>query len=603
MKKRPETVRRLVAPIAAALLLPVAVLAEAPDPSVDTEPPGEAEVATLRPENGIEGWFHLGAWASDRDDSPLVIEKFEPDEDENLQSSLDLVTIHERIFLELAAGIRASDDRRAELTFDVGRTFRSSTAWNEFPVALAHDPMTNLVAATSHGRVVEHTDLDPNAEYRLGWSRLEHRSELQLPSAPALTLGLGYRLQERTGTIQAQTISHCQTCHVTSQSRPLDETTEDVAFDATLDLAKVQLRASWSHRELDESVQALSLLYDDAIHPEARTPVFDNRLQWDSAEGPQPVAQRPDSEKDVLKLELNAPSLAGFDLGLTGVWSTTENTLTGVESEYTGTLVDVTRPLGEKWRLRWRNRAYSIDVDDVLVVLNERLGIAGPQAGRTYAEIYGLPASEYLRLSSADRDVLESRLELAWRISRKAGSLRFLWDFERTDRDHVEVAPGEGETTENVLGLTWTARPVKGLRVHAQLRHGEVDHPFANLNGAYSALVTTETAPNPFAPTATQYYEFQGARIADPSAHPETWDRAEIRLSRTLGDGQTLLTASYRYENGVNDSLDLGDWERTDQALTATVFRAIDARTSWHLAFAHHESEVKHPSSIPIFDG
>lgn len=50
----------------------------------------------------------------------------------------------------------------------------------------------------------------------------------------------------------------------------------------------------------------------------------------------------------------------------------------------------------------------------------ERLAIAGPQADRNYRQIYGFDP-DYLRRSSLDRQVFDSRLDLSRRLGFKHG--------------------------------------------------------------------------------------------------------------------------------------------------------------------------------------
>ena len=58
---------------------------------------------------------------------------------------------------------------------------------------LGHDPRSNLEATSFNGKVVWHTDLDPNQEYDFNYSAFDSRTEFQLPSLKALTVGLEFR--------------------------------------------------------------------------------------------------------------------------------------------------------------------------------------------------------------------------------------------------------------------------------------------------------------------------------------------------------------------------------------------------------------------------
>ena len=547
----------------------------------------------------VAGSITIGGWDADVDDSPDVALEYEPD-DGGPDLSLSLASHQDWGSLFLSMHARDEDDQVHELGFDVNRTLRSTTSYVGLLHRLGHDPIANLEAATNHGRVVYHTDLDPTDEYQTDVSWLEHRTEFQPRSAPGFTFGVDYRRQDRDGVKQNLTVSHCDACHVYSQSRPIDETTEDAAIDLAYAWAGgTQVKASFRTRELKEGVTSISLLFDDALHPELRRPLFDNRMQFDSAQGPLPVDVRPDITKDVSKLAFVFPDVAGFVVNVDGVVASTENEYTGLSSDYEGVMVHAAKAFKTPWKLRWRARFYSIDNDEVFVDTAEPLGVAGPQAGRTYRQIYGFDP-DYVRLSALDRDVVESRLEASYKIGKKAGTFKLAWDFEQIDRKYYQVAPGETETTENVFGVSWWARPKKGSRIHAALRHAEIDNPFMVVNGGFSTLVSARV-PNPFHPNGAQYYQFHDARIADTTAAPDSWDELKLGYNRALG--KAAFSASYRYWDGDNSNGDLTDWSRTVQGATASLWAGPTEEWSWHLAYAWNESEVDFPTFIPIFDG
>ncbi len=262
-------------------------------------------------------------------------------------------------------------------------------------------------------------------------------------------------------------------------------------------------------------------------------------------------------------------------------------------------MVTAARPLSKGWDMRWRARSYSLDNDAVLVELVEPIGIAGPQAGRTYAEIYGFP-SDYTRLSALDRQVTESKLDFGRKLGKKKGKVRFYWNYDEIDRDHYEVAPGETASTTNVFGASWWARPQKGVKTFVSLERGSTDTAFALVNGAFSTL-TSPAVPSPFDPNGAQYFESHNARIEDTTASPASWDELKVRASYLVGD--TSFSASYRYWDGENDDGDLTDWSRTVQALTMTVWAAPAPKWQWHAAYAWNSTELGTPAGIPLFDG
>ena len=418
--------------------------------------------------DSVEGSAEVGAWGASTSGLPDLVTEYEPDEG-GPDLKLDLESAMDWGQLDLAAAIRSGEDYDLSLDFDVNRSLRSETAVTALLHRLVHESLDVFDAATVHGRVVEGDDRAPGQIYEIDYRLLEHRTEFQPRNASNLTLGFGLRHQEREGMRQSTTISHCDSCHVVSQNRPIDETTDDASFDAQVAWDKGRVGLSFTSREYEMDPTSISLLFDDALHPELRLPLFDNRLQYDSAEGPQPVDRVPDISKQIYRVDGDFPDVGGFYLAAEGVWSTTENDFTGLAADYAGYLVNAVRSFKENWRFRWSGRSYSLDNDDYFVLTNKRLGIAGPQAGRTYEEIYGFE-TDFLRQSALNRDVLESNLEFSRRFGRE-GRQRPVLLGERDDRSRALFRRAGGDREHDQRARSILARAAEeGLDDSSRLR-------------------------------------------------------------------------------------------------------------------------------------
>ena len=540
----------------------------------------------------------IGFRDTDVTDSPALAGEYEPVEDEPVFGIM--VSTHQDWGTFLVEFESAHpDDMDASVEFDIHRTVRSHTSYTSLLHRLGHDPLSNLAATSTNGKVVLHSDFDPGADYGFSYSDLSHRTELQFPGASALTLAVGYREQGREGKLQALSTSHCDTCHIKSQTHLLDEETTDGTLEAKVAWRGGSLTGSATTREHRQRFPFVLTQYDDALHPELQVPVFDNRLQYDSDVGPVPADLWPEIDKDTARLDLELHDVAGFAVAGGAVWSETENRYNGLSSDYQGYMLNAARRFDNGIRLRWRGRVYSIDNDDVFIDTIERVSIAGPHAGQTYEDIYGVNYDHW-RYSALNRDVAESKLDASYRFGRVAGTLRALWEFETIDRDTYEVLPSETETTRNILGVSWRSRPSSMWRVDASLRHAEIDNPFMLVNGGCSTLVSGQY-PNPWDPETPQYDEFHEARIAETTASPSSWDELKAGVTALLG-GSTL-SATYRWWDGDNSDGDLTDWSRTAQTGTLTYWTAPAPDWELFLAYAWQQSELQAPACIPIFDG
>ena len=550
----------------------------------------------------FEGIFHMGAWSADTKGSPDKVSEFEPDG--GFPTLAVLVNSHtDGGSLGVRFNLNDSNDLSGDLDFDLGRMVRSHNTYNKFMHRFSHDEMANLEATSTNGKVVWHTDLDPMQEYGIDYQVFDSRTEFQFDMLSALTLAFEYRDQRRSGHKQAYTTSHCDTCHVYSQDHKVDERTRDAKIEGAFGFKGGSIVASWNHRTLNYGQDAVSLQFDDALHPEAQTPVFDNRLQYDSDVGVIPADLWSEQEKTTGRLDVNLNSLGGFAINLGGVLQDSKNQYTGYRADYKGFMLNAARAFGQtkRTRFRWRLRSYTVDTDDVWVDVHDRPSIAGPHAGLTYEDWTG-QNFDFMRQSALNRDTFESRMDVSFRLSKALGTLRLAWDYLDNDREYYEVRPGDTKTTENILGLYWRSRPGKHLKLRAHYKHGSIDNPFMLVNGACSTLESGSNS-NPWDPNLTaQYYEFQDARIADTTASPSSYDEFKVGLNWRIGS-RSSLNGTYKYWDGDNQDGTLTDWSRSTQNVALTFWSAPTETISWYIGAATTNADRDAPICIPVFDG
>lgn len=547
-----------------------------------------------------DGKVEVGLWDDSLEGSPDLVLEYQPDGG-GPDVRFDLDSVQNWGYIGLDGKFRDSSDQDYDLDFDINRVWRSSNMLSVVLHRLGHQPLDHFEAATNHGRVTQHTDFSPDSVYEIDYQVFETWNEFQPKGIDNVTFGVGYRDQRREGLRQQTAVSHCDTCHVASLDRPVDEKTQDVTVNAKWAWLKGHITGWFRSRELSEGTQFIEYTYDNALHPELRLPLFDNRIQYDEQDGPQPIDLRPDTEKETWGIDGLYTLANGLTITGEGVFSKTQNKYSDLQSDYSGYLGTVAKRFGKEksWNFRWRGRVYEIENDDVFVDTIEKVGIAGPQAGKTYREIYDFDP-DFNRKSSLSRDVIESDLDLTCRFGRKGGNLRFFWDYEDIDRTNFEVAPGKTASTTNELGLSWFARPTKGVKTNLIFTYGDTSYPFNSVDDQYSTLVSSP-APSPFHPDAAQYYEFQDARIADGSALPASWLELEARATYT---GQkATITGTYRYWDGDNDTGNLTDWARKTQAATVTLWSSPAPKWQWYAGWAYNDIQLDTTATVALFDG
>jgi hypothetical protein len=545
-----------------------------------------------------KGSFELGALLTDVKDSPDMAAEYLTIED-GAAGLLKLETFQGWGALDLKYKYVAEDQQAGHLNFDIQRMVRSHNTYTRFPHRLGHDPMTNLESTSRNGKVVQHTDFSPDQEYLIDYSVFEDRTELQFPGFRPLTLAVEYREQKRNGHTQAFTTNHCDTCHIKSQAHRRDQDTSDATLEAAVAWSSGVVRARYTDRQLREAHASVIGTFDNNLHPELQTPVFDSRMQYDDDVGPVPVDLKPEIDKNITRLDFRWASENGLAITANGVWSETENRTTQNTAEYAGYVVTAAKRFGDHLNLRWHGKVYQAETDNVFIDTIERVTPAGPQAGLTYEDIYGVNF-DHTRYSVLNRDGLESKLDASYRFGRKLGTIRGYWNLGVIDREFYEVLPGEKETTSNILGVSYRVRPAKGLRLDAELKHGEIDNAFTLINGTCSTLVS-DRYPNPWNPETPQYHDQHATRIAETTASASSWNHAALTLGWTFG--ASTLSGRYVWWDGDNSDGDLTDWSKNRQTATVTFWSPGSESWDWYAAWAYQDMSLDAPACIPVFDG
>ena len=384
-----------------------------------------------------------------------------------------------------------------------------------------------------------------------------------------------------------------------SQAHRRDQRTADGTIEASVAWKSGLLRARYTDRELREGNPSVLVEFDKNLHPELQIPVFDQRMQYDSDVGLVPADLKPEIDKNTTRLDFRWASANGLAVTANGVWASTENRGTGNSADFSGYVVTAAKRFDNSLRLRWRGKVYQTDTNSVYIEPIERTTPAGPHAGTTYYDIYGVRFDQW-RNSALNRDGLESKLDASYRIGRKGGTLRGVWDYDVVDREFYEVMPGEKKTTSNVLGVSYRVRPARGLRLDAEYKVGDVENAFTVVDGACSTLVSDRYA-NPWNPETPQYDTFQDARIAETTASASSWSRWTLALGWTFG--QTTLSGRYVHWDGDNSDGDLTDWSKNRQTATVTLWSPGGDSWDWYIAWALQDMSLDAPACIPVFDG
>lgn len=448
-----------------------------------------------------------------------------------------------------------------DLTY--ARWLKVHVNYQRFPHRLEHDPLSYVDAASGIGGtfVVSHTDYDPSARYSLTRGQWDSHVEVAPPAIAGLRFFAGHRQENRDGTRQSLTTSHCSTCHVVSYSRGVDESTRDISGGARFARRHFGIEYNYLDRQFSEHTAPLTNVYDSGLHPATLADVFLNRLQFDSRAGALPFDLTPASKKQTHSLKAHA-TLPG-DVSATGTFtrSNVRNRDTSVGYTYTGGTGRLVVPIGRQLVVRGSVRKFEIDADDVFVDVIEQVSPAGPSAGLTYAQAYptfGDP--DYVRMSALARSPTDAGLDLTWTPAKRT-SVQAGYAWEAIERTSFDVP----RTTTSTLRLRGRSRPWKPVEIRTRYQYDWVHNPFAYERAAVPAVLQPFQSPNNLPFTGLQYYEMYDSRQADLTAFPTR----SVRFDQSLvwsPSPRVSVNAHYRFNSSSNDDLNFSTWSRTAHA-------------------------------------
>ncbi len=406
--------------------------------------------------------------------------------------------------------------------------------WIDYP---AYD---DVVGWETHGpKAFRYTDLDVNKDYMIRRDLTRIHSELQLPFFPYLIVHGDFRYETRKGHRQVMTLSHCATCHVTAQSKRIDQTTQTWALGGTLKWGILTLDYTHKEKRFYRDHDAVYNFYELTHHPPAWDPqyggtaypppggeenTFGNRVnyQYEWLR----FARVPETKKhsDIVKLRLDLP----YYTSITGMYvyskttdtDRTEELDSDLDVDYNSVMVRLSSSPIKHLSFTAGFKYYDIDSDDAHV---KDLGPAPnppdsilPNPGSHWGYDGYINADpnidfSYERKSIADREVKEFDVALNYHFNTYF-SLRLSYRLKDVDRDHkLQYWENRAALTDEYRNIALTNGDELTDPVPADYHLDEYDYgdplihtfdvalyfyPLANLNGWIS--FTYEHNDDPF---------------------------------------------------------------------------------------------------------
>lgn len=267
-------------------------------------------------EQSIHSEVSIGYHAVGTDDSMTRVAEYETT-DSSINFKARIFGNVKKNYFDISGSYWDDDDNQAKADVDLSRIFRVRLDYSEFihrldrdelfrhyirksttlgnpqfkiPIPVNSDPSdpqpdcykiidypayNDVAAWETHGpKAFRYTDLDVGKDYMIRRDLTRIHSELQLPFFPYVTVHGDFRYETRKGHRQVMTLSHCASCHVTAQSKRIDQTTQLWAVGGTLKYGILTVDYTHKMKQFYRDHDAVYNFYELTHHPPAWDPQY-----------------------------------------------------------------------------------------------------------------------------------------------------------------------------------------------------------------------------------------------------------------------------------------------------------------------------------------
>jgi len=458
------------------------------------------------------------------------------------------------------------------------------------------DPDDSIFAGG--GKMLTHEIKDPGANYQTKRHEIASNFDLLVSHKANLRLVAAHRSILEKGSEQKLSVTHCFSCHVTSETAEIDRQTHQVQAGFEGEVSKYDFGYMFGYRTFESKSPDSNIDFDNAQHPinGDKEDEFGSREIYEGEiinYGIYPETEKM-SHKATFKGDLGKGRFAAAFS-----YSTVENSqknFAGVnlKSEAYGGRVNYTTPLSKRSRLIAKLSGNRIKNDDPFVDLpNFREGRPGPDTLKSDFDFY--------RYSSLDRKEIEGSAELIARVSSKT-TMSLLGGYEYTMRyDYPEF---ESEYATKTMIAQVKAKYRNGLKykMEGKYRFEKTSDAFTSGRDLFEARAR-ELLQLPYPGFKFRfYYEREALRYQDITTEPT--DRHEFEIKSTMKPSyKTNVVLGFKTiydKNGDLDSLDVEHFS-VQPNLSLTVIP--DPSWSMVAGYTFNYDKSRGPVTIALFDG
>lgn len=472
--------------------------------------------------------------------------------------------------------------------------FQYRTLTKEF----GQDLLSNLetrewLSTRPGGKILTHDLSDSGADYNIRRQEVLSRINVLISRKNNIHLMAAHRAILEKGDVQQINTNHCSSCHVVSQTRPVDKRTQQFEAGLQADISKLTAGYTFNYRTFASHATAPMFTYDSASHPVsgASGPEFKSRLIF--SDTTLAVGTLPTIHKAAHKARLKG-EVAGGQMSSSFTYSSAKNMSTELSSDAYGASMQYARRLSPRTRLVAKASVLMQKTDDVFVDLPTW------RAGRPGTAI----DFDFTRYSSLNRLDAKGSVEMTSRLSPKS-LLSLLAAYNRVRRDDYPYAGADYTTNKYTGQAKLRYRPTTKLDATMSYRFEKTDKPFISGRGLFEHSGRDILQPlDTIAATRGFIYYFQREALRYQSITTLPTDRHEANLGGSLVMSPKVSlqwTVKGVYDkNGDLDSLDV---KHVSFQPTIGLTLTPNQKRSYAVGYSYTYDKSRLPVTMPLFDG
>ena len=344
-------------------------------------------------------------------------------------------------------------------------------------------------------------------DYYIKRREVKGKLVLSVPTMETLKFNFAGRVENRKGyEHKTAMVGKCTICHVRGLRKKINETTRDLSAGVSFTGGPLYLSYNHMRRDFYVTNGLVTTKFDSVEGLKASKPdkyaLFSPRLNSETYGTTAPVSLTPESKKDMdtFKLRLDLPYYSSLAA------SYTHSGITNNDG-YDGNSIDLDQDamnlrltghfLNRKLSLSAKFRYVSLDRDNINAELEKNeayffqpgqaainvpgQGVINYDFTKTYFyNNTGQPVIfDVEGESTYDRDQYLFGFNVVYRILNNKLKFRGGYEYEKIERDHYYVYPGDKDTERNTVKLGVDFRPMNKFSGKFKFDYSNIDKPFA----------------------------------------------------------------------------------------------------------------------------